>query len=163
MSSWLTMITQLWRRGFRLFVKALGVYLLPWARVADLLAACITRRYVRLRPWTWHVSACFVVLAVGLQVATAVQYVGSLEVFLNIRGYTAPCVCEGCVQSARRLAPNSILGELVTSLSELIHAVIRTGAAITRCFSEACLLTLGRPWLSLGFFSTCAIYVAVSD
>ena len=151
MISWLILL-QLWRHGFRLLLKAFGVYLLPWARAADLLAAFITRRHVRLRPWTWHLSACFVALAVVLQVATAIPYVGSLEVFLDIRGYLAPCVCEGCVQSARRPAPNSMLGELLISLSELTHAVIRTGAAISRCFSVLCLSVLGHPWLSLGIF-----------
>ena len=95
-------------------------------------------------------SACFVVLVVGLQVATAVHYLGSLEVFVDIRGYAAPCVCEGRVQSARRSAPNSNLSELVLSIVELARALIQAVAAATRCFSDLCHSVLGHPWLSLG-------------
>ena len=150
MSSWLHNTHQLRRRGCRLSLRLVGVCLLPWARAADLTAGRITNRFVRLEPWTWHLSACLLFCFVFVQAAVALDYFRSSAFFVDLRGYVAPCVCEACLQCAGRQAlPNSNYGELAISILELARATVRAVAAISKVFSDMCSSILAHPFLSM--------------
>ena len=77
----------------RWLIRMVGFYLIPWAKLCDAFAAWVVKRWSRLQPYTWYLSACLLCLVIG-------GHVAAFYSCTDAWGLGAPCVCEASVCNA---------------------------------------------------------------
>ena len=134
----------------RWLIRMFGFYLIPWAKLCDAFAACVVKRWSRLQPYTWYLSACLLCLVMGGHVAAFYSYTDAW-------GLGAPCVCEASVCNAgcRHVSLSFSSGSCVRSLVTFLRASIFACSALISALMDWCHFMLVRP------FSTCGIVFAV--
>ena len=139
---------------FGLFVA--GLYLLPWARLCDISAVRIAKVVPRIIPWTWHVSGLLLTTIVTIHVAVIVSVLAQLE--FGGSGNPA-CVCEASVYAVG-LRQQTSTKALIASCFDVCRATLNFVAAVTRVFSDCCVVILSFPKTSMCV--TCLVVVAFS-
>ena len=136
-------------------VQAVALYLIPWARIFDSMAARAAAKWPRLLPWTWHIAATMLAVTGCVHVACIAHILASLA-DRDLWGLESPCVCAASELAVRRRQLSSCEAFLV-SIIDVVRATVYMLATGTRVTSELCLAVLNHPRLT-----TCVVVVVGS-
>jgi hypothetical protein len=146
------------RLGCRLVFKAACIYLIPWAKACDKVAAWLAVRKPSVLQWTWHVAAGLLAVVVIVHVA----FVSLLIIYMN-DGVHTPCVCTASGEPVGLRQDRSSVSMFLASLVQLSKAALHTLSSGMLMCSDLCLTILWRPkmCLILGFTSCLFLSVAL--
>ena len=81
----------------RFWLRALGYYLLPWARGCDVLSKCISRVIPRLLDFEWYVAATILIIILFGHLVILSACVS--HVLNDLGSFESPCVCQASKQT----------------------------------------------------------------
>ena len=144
-SSTVRSLTWCTRRTLRLSAKLVGYYLVPWAKVADRLAAQMICWNARLTPLCWYMAATFLALTIA---AHALVVAAIIRHNLQTWGHSAPCVCEAVEQFADTGQTYILVihkGAIMANMWTGIRSLIVSMSACTHVFLDTLVLALAYP------------------
>ena len=145
------------RLGCRLAFKAACIYLIPWAKACDKVAAWLAVRKPSVLQWTWHVAAGLLAVVVIVHVALV-----SLVIKYISEGWHTPCVCTASGEPVGLRQDRSSVSMFLASLVQLSKAALHTLSSGMLMCSDLCLVILWRPRLCVSLGCLTALLVSVA-
>jgi hypothetical protein len=135
--------------------KAVGLYLIPWARVCDLIAALLTTRCQWLRAYRWYVAA------VGLSLIVAAHVLGFVALLSKFAsGSEGPCVCTTAMSDASHEHPvclSFVVDSPVRNVVSMSCAVFFVCLGILRLWTWLLLCAIAHYWIALSVIIICVL------
>ena len=135
-----------------LILQVCGYYLLPWARICDLVAYRFTGFVVRGRGYEWYLSFGLLVVFLGFHVLMISAFSLVLSDLLGSEG--SPCVCHASTQIPRfgeHIVVFSIRrGSPITTLLNGFRALLFSFIAFLSC-------VLDLAWLAWTYPKSCVL------
>ena len=145
------------RLGCRIVFKAICIYLIPWAKACDKVAAWLAVQKPSVLKWTWHVAAGLLAVVVIVHLAV----VGLLIRYMNEAVHT-PCVCTASGEPVRLRQDRSSVVNFIASVGQLSKALLHTVQTGMVMISDMCLIILWRPRMCLILGFTSCVFLSVA-
>jgi hypothetical protein len=130
-----------------LWLRFLGFYVLPWARLCDWVALLLALRWQRLRPWNWWLAVLMLALIGGVHLLALRCLV---QLVTPLRGLLTPCVCHALEpltghQSAYSACIVFRTGSLLGTCLGLIQASFVLCLSVLSVIAEVCDILVTNP------------------